>query len=151
MGVTTTTRAQAADEPRVEEDVIKAMRDRGIVNPDELTVFASNEAIAGACRWFDGQQNAGAGVLAKVIRDGGLPGWQPRRSQLDEQREYGEQICDWLNERFPQLRQASGRPHPAAIAAVIQLHFRVGKGQLTKSEHGPAIRAAVKAWEKKWA
>jgi len=36
-------------------------------------------------------------------------------------------------------------PHYAAVAAVIRLHYTVGKGRLTIREHGPIIRAAVAA------
>ena len=125
------------------------MRDRGIDNPDELLSFASAAVILESCEWFDAQKGVGPGVLAKAIREGGRR-LRTTRSLLERQAEYGAQICDWLTEHFPEFTQASGTPHCAAITAVIHLHARDGKGQLTKGKHGSAIRAAVKAWEKKW-
>lgn len=108
---------------------------------------ASLEAIARTIEWWDELPDAGPGVLVEAIRKGGVA---EQRSVLERQREYGEQICDWLNERFPDLRQPSGRPHCAAIAAVIRLHHQHGKGMLTKRAHGAIIRQAVKDFDAKW-
>ncbi len=67
------------------------------------------------------------------------------RTALDEQREYGEQIRDWLTEHFPDLCDEHWGPHPAAVAEVIRLHYRDGKGALTERRHGREIRQAVRA------
>lgn len=146
----TPTTTKASVDVVVVEDAINALRARNIASPEELMPFASPQAVLGACRWWDTQKSAGTGMLAKVIREGGMPDWRPRRSMLDEQQEYGQQICDWLGENFPTLCDDRWGPHPAAIAAVIKLHYAEGKGSLRKGTHGPVIRAAVKAWDDKW-
>lgn len=69
---------------------------------------------------------------------------------VEREAEYGRSIAKWLEENFPDLKDTDGSPHPAAIAAVIRLHYLHGKGSLRKGEHGPEIRAAVKAFNKKW-
>jgi hypothetical protein len=66
---------------------------------------------------------------------------------MDDQLLYGQQICDWLSRHFPEFDRPHCGPHPAAVACVIALHWRDGKGALTKQAHGPEIRAAVRAWE----
>ncbi|HWF25208.1 MAG TPA: hypothetical protein VG275_07165 [Solirubrobacteraceae bacterium] len=54
------------------------MRERGISNPEELLRdYADASAILGACRWFDSKPNAGPGLLAKAIREGGMPDLAP--------------------------------------------------------------------------
>jgi hypothetical protein len=53
------------------------MKNRGINNPEELLRHAGAPAILGACRWFDEKPNAGPGLLAKVIREGGMPEMAP--------------------------------------------------------------------------
>jgi hypothetical protein len=115
-------------------------------NAQSLVADHSADRVATAIAWFDEQQpgSVGGGVLVAAIREGRAP--RPRTGSLDREREYGEQICDWLNQHFPELREPSGRPHPAAIAAVIRLHHAYGKGRLTLREHGGAIRAAVRRW-----
>lgn len=127
---------------------IEELVGRGVEEANAQTLVASHDPgrVWGAIGWFDSQRagSVGPGLLVRAVQEGRVA--SPRRSMLDEQQEYGESICDWLNERFPGLRQASGRPHPAAIAAVIRLHFRDGKGSLTRQRHGVEIRAAVDAW-----
>lgn len=51
---------------------------------------------------------------------------------------YGRAICVWLTRCFPEIGA-----HPAAIACVIRLHYRDGRGNLRRSVHGDEIRAAV--------
>ena len=58
---------------------------------------------------------------------------------------YGDEIQAWLNEKFPEFGA-----HPAAISAVVRLHFLVGRGRLTVAEHGGQIREAVSRWERRW-
>lgn len=112
-----------------------------------LLETASLQAIWRTIEWWDRQPDLGVGVLVGQLRAGGV---RDEKSQLDRQREYGEEICAWLSESFPELRDPHGYPHPAAIVAVIRLHHQHGKGQLTKRAHGPAIRAAVKRFEERW-
>jgi hypothetical protein len=89
----------------------------------------------------------GAGALIEGIRSGQLPPAKPVRV-LDAQAQYGRDIQAWLSKHFPELDRPGWGPHPAAIAEVIRLHWRHGKGRLTREEHGPAILAAVEAWER---
>jgi hypothetical protein len=130
------------------ESLAIELQARDVLAPvSSLLQTCSLQAIARTIEWWDERSTAGPGVLVEAIRKGGI---SEQRSVLDRQAQYGEQICDWLNEHFPALKQASGRPHPAAIAAVIRLHYEHGKGSLTPGRHGSQIRGAVKAWEKKW-
>ncbi|GAC1603198.1 MAG: hypothetical protein NVS3B21_31650 [Acidimicrobiales bacterium] len=130
---------------------IQALRERGILNHDQFAAIGA-EAILGACRWFDAQKGrVGQGVLVMELKAGGKPGWQPKPSSVvDQQREYGNRICDWLSESFPDLCDAKWGPHPASIAAVIRLHYAEGKGSLRKGEHGPVIRKAVRDFNKQY-
>jgi hypothetical protein len=74
-------RAHIRDRDAPAGEAIAAMRSRGINNPGELlNTFADAEAVLGACRWFDRRSEdkrsqVGPGLLAKVIRDGGMPGY----------------------------------------------------------------------------
>lgn len=124
---------------------VKAMRERGITNPEELAGFAEPAAILRACRWFDGRHDAGPGLLAKVVRDGGMrERLSERDSMLEREKRYGLEIVEWLRAEFPEWNKDEGNgTHPAAVAAVIRLHFKHGKGRLTKGEHGAVIRDAV--------
>lgn len=115
-----------------------------------LLQAASAQAIARTIDWWDGLSGAGPGVLVDAIRKGGVIEQPEPKSMLEQQRIYGQQIAAWLTQNFPELDRPHWGPHPAAVAAVIRLHHQHGKGRLTKREHGPEIRAAVKAWQKKW-
>lgn len=66
-------------------DAVKAMRARGIDNPEELLQYATLEAIRGACQWWDGKPGVGAGLLAKKIREGGIdPEPRPAPGSVEE-------------------------------------------------------------------
>lgn len=81
-------------------------------------------------------------------------GWVhvPSSRELQEREaQYGRDIVAWLRRVFPEWNRDDGnRTHSAAIAEVIRLHWRYGKHDFTKREHGAAIRAAVTAWQDKW-
>lgn len=130
---------------------VALMSNRGIDNPQELLAFASPERILAACRWWDTKPGAGAGVLARVIRQGGIEPQAASKtsSLLEEQDRYGESIVAWLREKLPDVCD-EGRPHPAAIAAVIRLHGRYGRGSLTPGDHGDQVRLAVKVWHQRF-
>ena len=134
------------------ENAVRELTARGVSDPEQLLRFASPEAIVGACGWFDSLAgNPGLGVLANAIKAGGKPDWQPPkpRSTLGAQQAYGEKIVERLREHFPQWNKPDGnRTHPAAIAAVIRLHWLYGK-DVAVLEHGGAIRAAVTTWDGK--
>lgn len=135
-------------------DLAQALVARG-VNPALAMSLLSEHgtlAVGRTIAWYDAQNGrVGPGVLVAELRAGGNPdGGRDDRSLLERDRAYGEQIAEWLNHHFPDLRQPSGQPHPAAVAAVIGLHHSHGKGRLTVSEHGPEIRAAVRAWRKRF-
>lgn len=70
-----------------------------------------------------------------------------REELLAREAKYGRDISSWLEANFPDLCDPS--PHPGAVAAVIRLHHRVGKGRLTAREHGPEIREFVAVWERR--
>lgn len=130
------------------DQLSQALVERG-VNPalaDALLCDLDPAAVAGTLRWFDDQDGrVGAGVLVAELRAGGKPDYGT--TLLQRQGDYGEEISDWLNEHFPNLRDESGRPHPGAIAAVIRLDYRDGKDRRSASRWGPEIRASVKAFE----
>lgn len=63
--------------------------------------------------------------------------------RLIRQEQYSRQIVEWLDRQFPELHG-----HPAAVLAVIQLHQIVGRGKLTRAEHGDRILRAVAAFDK---
>ena len=64
---------------------------------------------------------------------------------VNRERDYGLQVEAWLKRVFPEFGA-----HPAAIVAVIRLHHTVGKGRLTKREHGEQIAGAVRVWEARY-
>jgi hypothetical protein len=111
---------------------------------EQLVAEHDAERIQAWIEYADTQSGMGAGAIVQGIRSGDMPPAKPK-SMLAAQAEYGRSIQAWLTRCFPELG-----PHPAAVAEVIRLHWRHGKGRLTKEEHGPAIQAAVVAWEKKW-
>jgi hypothetical protein len=130
------------------DDLAEELIDRG-VNPTSAREFVAQldaEAIGRTIGWFDGQSGrVGAGVLVAELKRGGRPA--QRAGLIEEQRQYGQDITDWLRKHFPEFDRPRFGPHPAAVAAVIQLHHRDGKRALTKRRHGAEIRAAVKRWE----
>lgn len=129
---------------------LSELRDRGVNNPDEFRSLGA-DAMKDTVRWFDAQNGrVTAGVLVVELRRGGKPGWRPVVSAGQSAAEYAEQIVVWLNQHFPDLRQPSGNPHPAAAVEVIHLHHELGKGRLLPREHASRIRAAVRAFNEKW-
>lgn len=122
------------------------LRSRGVqVSVQSLLAVCPPDAIARTIRWWDGQETAGVGVLVETIRRGGVAD----RKHVGV-REYADQLSSWLNEHFPEFRQSSGNPHPAAVVEVIHLHHELGRGRLLPREHASRIRAAVKAFDRKW-
>lgn len=82
-----------------------------------------------------------------VVREADLEAQLSRYSDLlEQQARYAKAICAWLDRCFPDLHT-----HPAAVAAVIRLHYRYGKGNLTASKHGVEIREAVTRWDESFA
>jgi hypothetical protein len=65
--------------------------------------------------------------------------------QLIEQEQYSRQIVQWLDKQFPELEG-----HPAAVVAVINLHHMLGRGKVTRAQHGAQILRAVAAFDKRW-
>src|SRR5579872_4226552 len=83
---------------------IAAMRERGLNNVERLLPYATVPAILAACRWFDDQHGLGSAALAKVIRDGGMEGYQSRALRhLDAQTLYANEIRDWLTAKLPDV------------------------------------------------
>ena len=114
---------------------------------EQLMAEHSAERIAAWIEYADTQSGMGVGALVSGIRSGNLPPARPK-SMLARQDEYLLGILRWLAKNFPEYDRPRWGPHPAAVAEVIRLHWRHGKGSLTKEQHGPAIHAAVEAWEK---
>ena len=124
---------------------------RGVRAANAQSLIADHAAprIEQAIAYFDAESQVGPGVLVAAIREGRSPAPRPLDS-IERNRRYARQVCDWLNTHFPDLCQPSGHPHPAAAPAVFRLHHRYGKGRLTVREHGPQIRAAVKAFDQRY-
>lgn len=103
------------------------MAERGIDNgPDLLARFADAEAAAeavlGACRWHDHRKQrskVGPGLLAKKIRDGGMPGFGQQPAHADQHRVALERANEVKNHRvvFRMELRAASRPEAAAILA----------------------------------
>jgi hypothetical protein len=51
-------------------EAVRALRDRGIDNAEELLAYGTPAEILAACRRWDGRQGVGPGLLARWIRDG---------------------------------------------------------------------------------
>lgn len=121
--------------------------DRGVDSPSaqRLALQFDEQRIQAAVARFDQAGNLGPGALVQAIHEGWEPDPPRRRLTVESQIAYGEQIDAWLCRQFPDLCDPS--PHPAAISAVIQLHSVVGKGRLTRAEHGPLIRRAVATFD----
>lgn len=133
-------------------DDIQKLVDRG-VNPKLAATLAAQVDHATLNRtidWYDRQNGrVGAGVLVAELKNGGKQA-APKTPQ-ERDREYGEQIVEWLRKHFPEWNRDHGnRTHSAAIAAVIRLHHQHGTKHLSAREHGPAIRAAVQSFEERF-
>ncbi len=152
-----------------EERSIRELEAHGIADAERLLRFATPDAIIGACRWHDHLPGTpGTGVLVNAIKAGGKPGWQPEERRIDiaaRSASYQAEVWQWIADNFPECcgtdprlveleRQlhgdawadrlaASTLPHPAAVNAVFHLHRKHGRS-LTVTEHGPAIRRAVR-------
>lgn len=61
---------------------------------------------------------------------------------MNSQVQFGKDIQRWLRVSFPEFAD-----HPAAVATVIRLRFLVGRGRVTRAEHGDLIRAAVEHFD----
>jgi hypothetical protein len=68
------------------------------------------------------------------------------RRGLGEENDYAAQVLLAVRRFFPELCDERGAPHPAAVVAVLRLHYTVGKGKLTREEHGPKVREFVADW-----
>jgi hypothetical protein len=65
-------------------DAIEAMRARGIDNAESLVSSTSPERIVASCKVWDSKKNVTAGLLAKMVRDGGSdPEPAPKASPRD--------------------------------------------------------------------
>lgn len=65
-------RTPAGDDERGEAgEAVAAMEARGLNRVEELLGYAEPERILASCEWWDKQGNAGTGLLAQTIRDGG--------------------------------------------------------------------------------
>jgi hypothetical protein len=125
------------------DDGARALSLRGVASRNIGAILSENPLalILAWCDYATTQDGMGPGAVVEGIRSRQMPPTRPV-SMLAAQAEYGRSIQAWLTKCFPELG-----PHPAAVAEVIRLHWRHGKGRLTRDEHGPAIRAAVAAWE----
>ena len=139
MSTTTTTTA------------IANLRARGVTAPvaQQLVAGHDTDLIQAWTEYAARFPSMGAGALIQGIRTGNLPPAKPK-SMLAQQDEYVRAILAWLAKHFPEYDRPKWGPHPAAVAEVIRLHWRHGKGSLTKEQHGPAIHAGVEAWEARY-
>jgi hypothetical protein len=127
------------------------LRQSGVIprNAEAIASEHSAALVVAWCEYADTQSGMGAGALVQGIRTGQMPP-ATLSSMRAEQAEYGRQVRAWLAKNFPEYDRPKWGPHPAAVAEVFRLHWRYGKGRLTKEEHGPAIHAAIVAWRRKW-
>jgi hypothetical protein len=65
---------------------------------------------------------------------------------LQREKDYLDDVVEWITVHFPHFCR-SGKPHPAAVAAVLRLHGLHGRGSLTCREHGEVITAAVRDFD----
>ncbi|MDE2103217.1 MAG: hypothetical protein KGL39_38580 [Patescibacteria group bacterium] len=126
---------------------IQALRDRGVSNPDE---FASLDAavLHDELRRFDSDPAVGAGALVHRLRQAERTS-RTRAAVVQREAVYARSIVAWLDENFPEFSRPIG-PHPAAVAAVIRLDYRDGKGHRSKRAWGREIRAAVADFERRF-
>jgi hypothetical protein len=127
------------------------LRDRDVAagNAHSLVAAFPAEQVTNAIAYVDGIKDAGPGLLVNAIREGRTARRKPA-SIVDQQREYGERICAWLTEHFPDLCDSRWGPHPASIAAVIGLHHSEGRGSLRAGLRGPVIRGAVRDFNERY-
>lgn len=131
----------------VERVSLRQLRDRGVTNPDEFA-HLDDAVIVDTTQWFDDEsrrRQIGVGVLVAELRKGGRRP-QQRRDLIAESAEYGRSMHAWVRQHMPDL-VVDGYAHPAAIAALIRLHKRHGKGSVTVREHGLWIREFVSDWK----
>lgn len=161
-----TTQTYAQSEQAARDAATRALADRGIIRPEELLAFAAPANILAWCRWWDAQHGVRKELLAERIRSGETA--PALKTAAGSQADYGDRVRDWLVSKMPDVckvnakvvdahrrlygdeladqLEAATSPHPAAIAAVLRLHYRVGR--LTVKEHGAEIRAAVREWDR---
>lgn len=127
----------------------RALAECGVARQDRVLERAAPSRVFAWCQWWKRERDRrgpgiGSGALVERILSPDEPP-ERVRSFEERQRDYGEQIADWLRRRMPGVCPESEReqPHFAAIAVVLRLHQEYGKGRLTVREHGPTIQAAV--------
>jgi hypothetical protein len=129
----------------------QSLIERGINPPlaAKLAAGLDGPAIERTIAWYDREsekREITAGVLVAELRRGGRPATQV--SLMQREISYGNEIVAWLRRHFPQWNRETGnRTHPGAIACVIGLHHRHGKGSLSVREHGAEIREAVERFD----
>ena len=142
----------SAPEPELASQ-LQGLADRGVTKPEQFAALGVT-AIAQTILWFDQEQtkrSVGTGVLVTELRNGGRRQTARRASDLlDSEAEYGQKIVDWLEAKMPDVCRPAYGPHPAAVAAVVRLHWRKGKGSLTVGSSGAEIRAAVQRFDERF-
>lgn len=159
----------ALSEKAARDAAERALIERGVDRANEYAAQSDPITILGWAHWWDKQKNVTPGLLVSKIQSGQRPP-ADKKSSLDEERQYGNDVVGWLRDRFPDACKVNPEivklerelypgpisdalegysdPHYAAVAAVLKLHHRKGRGGLTVREDGPEIRAAVRAADK---
>lgn len=123
---------------------IEMLRGLGVSAASE---FASLDAQVGE-RTVTGwrQQSSDVNLLVYRLR-AALKAQAGKRSSalLKREAEYGQRITSFIAARYPEFVHDE-RPHPAAVATVIRLHFVRGK-ELEAAEYDQPVRAAVARWD----
>jgi hypothetical protein len=97
------------DQQPTDEQAVAALAARGVDNGAHLLIYATPDEILATCRWFDGRQGVGPGLLAKRIRDQDFPTEPPpARNPIDEMHakfdDYARQFLTGTVIRSPHYR-----------------------------------------------
>lgn len=163
-----TTQTYVESEQAARDAATRALADRGILRPEELLAFTTPANILAWCRWWDAQHGVRKELLADRVRSGETAP-ALKTATAASQADYGDRVRDWLVSKMPDVCRVNVKvvdahrrlygdeladqlaavtsPHIAAIAAVLRLHYQVGR--LTVKEHGAEIRAAVREWDRR--
>ena len=125
---------------------IQVLRELGVNAADEFATLDAQVGNRTLTEWQ--RQSSDVNLLVYRLR-AALKAQNAKSTSklLSSEAEYGRQIAAWLARELPDVCDEHGA-HPAAVAAVIRLHYEHGRG-LTKTRHGAAIRTFVRAWEER--
>lgn len=129
-----------------------SLAERGVSTPEEFAALPEQVIVRHVQR-YDNDPDVTVGALVFRLRQEvaklSRPASPMSRDLMAREAEYGREIVQTLTSHFPELCGENG-PHPAAVAAVIRLHWRNGRGNLRVKRDGSAVRAAVAEFNRRW-